>query len=237
MLATSRTSAAPTVTGRSFARRVASLTGGSRRMPAGAWVAEARGAERSRRAVVCRIGRLTGTRAPRWSGEIGGQEWQTILMAGVAALAEASPATGGTTTDEPAKCSTCGVRLNRSNTGTLCGPCHTSANAEPVEAPVKKQRREPDMRNLGDTAREFAKASTNSTGGDRVVDRTRNGRVEALVAELLAARPTSALHLVGDDERRLVETWSPFRNGPRWSETRRALSGPRRGNDEPLSQH
>ncbi|MFB7618759.1 hypothetical protein [Kitasatospora sp. NPDC056181] len=90
MLATPRKTAAPTVTGRSYAARVASLTGGSGRLSSGAWVAEARGAERRRRAVVCRIARRTGTQAPQWNGEIGDENWQTVLAAGAEALLAAA---------------------------------------------------------------------------------------------------------------------------------------------------
>ncbi|MFF4821217.1 hypothetical protein ACFY2K_42315 [Kitasatospora sp. NPDC001309] len=213
MLATLRTTTAPTVTGRSYARRVASLTSGSHRVSAGKWVAEAQGDERRRRAAACRLGRLTGRRAPRWTGEIGTRDWRTILAAGAEALAESAAAQPAAEA-EPAKCAECGTRLNRANRGTVCSPCQASASAEPVEAPAEKRHSGPDMKHLDDTAREFARVSTRSTS-DRVVDQTRNGRVEALVAELLAAQPASALDLVGEDERKSVERWSPFRNGPR----------------------
>ncbi|MFF7452894.1 hypothetical protein [Kitasatospora sp. NPDC008115] len=213
MLATPRTAATPTVTGRSYARRVASLTSGSRRMSAGAWVAEARGVERRRRAVACRIGRLTGTRAPRWAGELGEQEWRTILAVGVAALADkaASPRIAP---EEKRACTTCGTRLNRANGGTVCGPCLASAAPEPTQQATVGARPAPDMGHLADTAREVAPLLSGGTSGG-VVDRTRNGRVEALVDEMLASRPAGALVLVGEDERRAVETWSPFRGGPR----------------------
>lgn len=236
MHASPRTAAVPTVTGRSYAARVASLTSRSCRMSAGAWVAEAEGVERRRRAAVCRLGRLTGRRAPRWTGEIGEQEWRTVLTAGAAVLAEAGSAPRAAVEQEPAKCTECGTRLNRANRGTECNPCQAAADAEQEQeqAPATK-RAEPDREHLADTAREFTQATRTKRAS--VVDRTHNGRVEALVNELLAARPAGELDLVGEDERALVEAWSPWRNGPRWSETRRALSGPRRGNDKPLAQH
>ncbi|GAB7182163.1 hypothetical protein ATKI12_1994 [Kitasatospora sp. Ki12] len=235
MLATSRMSTTPTVTGRSYARRVASLTSRSCRISAGAWVAEAQGDERRRRAAVCRLGRLTGKRAPRWSGEIGVQDWRTILAAGADVLAEAGAAPQVAAEEEPAKCTECGTKLNRANRSAVCGPCQASTTTEPVDAPAKNRHAKPDMKHLNDTAREFARVSTRSKD-DRVVDRTRNGRVEALVNELLAARPAGALDLVGEDERELVETWSPFRNGPR--HIVRCADGSRRyGNGELVPEH
>ncbi|MFJ8625850.1 hypothetical protein ACIRD3_23800 [Kitasatospora sp. NPDC093550] len=204
-----------TVTGRSYARRVATLTSGSRRMSAGAWVAEAEGAERKRRAAACRLGRLTGTRSPRWSGEISQADWRTVLAAGAAALADAGTAVGVATEADRATCAKCGTNLNRANTGSLCNPCRTSADtdAEPQQQTPANRRSAPDPEHLAVTATEFIQLT--AAKDDRVVDRTRNGRVEALVNELLAARPASALDVVGEDERRLVEKWSPFRNGPR----------------------
>ncbi|MFD4907525.1 hypothetical protein [Kitasatospora purpeofusca] len=234
MLATPRTAATPTVTGRSYARRVASLTGGSGRVSAGAWVAEARGVERRRRAVACRIGRLTGTRAPQWAGEIGEREWRTILAVGVAALADnaASPRTAPV---EKRSCTTCGARLNRANHGAVCSPCLASSAPEPAEQAPAGTRRAPDMGHLADTAREVAPHLTSGTNGG-VVDRTRNGRVEALVDEMLAAQPTGALDVVGEDERLGVERWSPFRGGPR--HVVRCADGSRRyGNGELVAEH
>ncbi|MFB7619828.1 hypothetical protein [Kitasatospora sp. NPDC056181] len=238
MLATHYAAAAPLVTGRSYARRVASLTGGSRRVPSGKWVAEARGAERSRRAVACRIGRLTGTRAPRWTGEIGDQDWRTVLRAGAAALAEAE--TTSHPQAEPVTCSRCGTRLNRANTGSLCNPCQGATLDTDAEPPAdrrapKAKRSALAREDLAATAREFAQGAVENKG-DRVVDRTRNGRVEALVDALLAASPAAAMDLVGDDERRLVERWSPFRNGKR--HIIRCADGSRRfGNGEPAPKH
>ncbi|MEV0187184.1 hypothetical protein AB0I39_01445 [Kitasatospora purpeofusca] len=235
MLTTPRAAVAPTVTGRSYARRVASLTSGSGRVSAGVWVQEAQGVERRRRAVACRIGRLTRTRAPRWGGEIGEQDWRTVLAAGAAALAEAD-APGTVAGKEPVRCTKCGVRLNRANTSTLCQPCRTTANAghEVKQAPGGERpgaRRE----HLADTAREFTREGVGTRGSD-VVDRTRNGRVESLVDELLAARPASVLDVVGEDERRAVERWSPFRGGPR--HVVRCADGSRRyGTGEPAPEH
>ncbi|MEV0187522.1 hypothetical protein AB0I39_03155 [Kitasatospora purpeofusca] len=236
MLATSRLTATPTVTGRSFARRVASLTSSSGRVSAGSWVAAGQGVERRRRAVVCRIGRLTGTRAPRWTGEIGEQEWRAILAVGVAALAD-SVASPRISPEEKRTCTTCGTRLNRANRGVVCGPCLASSTPEPVEqAPTPADaRRAPDMGHLADTAREVAPHLTSGTSGG-VVDRTRNGRVEALVDEMLAARPAGPLVLVGEDERRKVATWSPFRGGPR--HVVRCADGSRRyGSGELVPEH
>ncbi|MEV0187209.1 hypothetical protein AB0I39_01570 [Kitasatospora purpeofusca] len=194
---------------------MASLTGGSGRVSAASWVAGAEGVERRRRAVACRIGRLTGTRAPRWTGEIGEEGWRTVLSAGAAALAENGTAALATAEAERAMCTACGTKLNRANTGTLCGPCRTTANTEPEhprQAPAG-QRSEPDREHLAVTAEEFTALTAGR--GDRVVDRTRNGRVEALVDEWLAAQPAGALDVVGEDERKSVERWSPFRGGPR----------------------
>ncbi|GAA1958135.1 hypothetical protein [Kitasatospora viridis] len=188
MSAPLRTSAAPSVTGRSYARRMASLTGGSRQVSAGRWVAEARGAERRRRAVACRLGRLTGTAAPRWSGEIGDQEWQTVLAAGAQALTE------------------------------------LFEDGRPGVSPE-----------LADTARGFA-AEASGRNADGVIDRTRNGRSEALVDDLLAAQPASPLDIVGNDERKGIQEWSPFRGGPR--HVVRCADGTRRYGDGSLAaQH
>ncbi|MEE1787727.1 hypothetical protein PUR71_33190 [Streptomyces sp. SP17BM10] len=236
MPATPRTISTPTLTGRSYARRVATLTSGSARPSAGAWVAEAQGTERQRRAVVCRLGRLTGTRSPRWSGEISEEDWRAVLAAGAATLAEAETAVRTATEADRATCAKCGTKLNRANTGSLCNPCKTSASTESEHqqhAPVG-ERSAPDPEHLAVAAQEFTRLA--SSKGDRVVDRTRNGRVEALVNELLAAQPVSALDLVGEDERRLVETWSPFRNGPR--HIVRCADGSRRyGNGELAPEH
>ncbi|MFF2039014.1 hypothetical protein ACFVVX_01195 [Kitasatospora sp. NPDC058170] len=84
----------PTVTGRSYAHHIASLTVEVSRKMSGQWVAEARGKERRRRAAVCRIAWLTGTRAPQWSGEINEQDWRTVLAAGADALRERAAAKG-----------------------------------------------------------------------------------------------------------------------------------------------
>ncbi|MEU1418648.1 hypothetical protein [Kitasatospora sp. NPDC005751] len=85
------------------------------------------------------------------------------------------------------------------------------------------------------TARDFAREAAGSGAGG-VVDRTRNGRVEALVNDLLAACPPNPLDLVGEDERRLVTTWSPFRDGPR--HIVRCADGSRRyGTGEPVPEH
>ncbi|MFF2749514.1 hypothetical protein ACFVVA_28730 [Kitasatospora sp. NPDC058048] len=234
MLAASRTSTTPTVTGRSYARRVASLTSGSLRMSAGAWVAEAHGAERRRRAVTCRIGRLTGTRAPQWVGEIGEQEWRTILAVGVAALADTA-SSPRTTPEEKRTCTTCGTRLNRANSGTVCSPCLVSSGAESEQQVPAAARPTPDMGHVADTAREVAPHLADGTGGN-VVDRTHNGRVEALVDELLAAQAASVLDLVGEDERRLVAKWSPFQGGKR--HVVRCADGSRRyGNGELVPEH
>ncbi|MFF2044036.1 hypothetical protein ACFVVX_26815 [Kitasatospora sp. NPDC058170] len=213
---------------------MASLTSGSGRVSAGAWVAEARGVERRRRAVACRIGRLTGTRAPQWAGEIGEQEWRTILAVGVAALAD-SAASPRIAPEEKRSCITCGTRLNRANHGAACSPCLASSAPEPAEQAPAGTRRAPDMGHLADTAREVAPHLTSGTSGG-VVDRTRNGRVEALVGELLTARAPSALDVVGEDERRRVEKWSPFRGGPR--HVVRCADGSRRyGNGELAPEH
>ncbi|WP_435649279.1 hypothetical protein [Kitasatospora purpeofusca] len=213
---------------------MASLTSGSGRVSAGAWVAEARGVERRRRAVACRIGRLTGTRAPQWAGEIGEQEWHAILAVGVAALAD-SAASPRTAPEEKRSCTTCGTRLNRANHGAVCSPCLASSAAEPAEQAPAGTRAVPDMGHLADTAREVAPHLTSGTSGG-VVDRTRNGRVEALVDELLAAQAPSELDVVGEDERKLVAKWSPLRGGPR--HVVRCADGSRRyGNGELAREH
>ncbi|MGW3183843.1 hypothetical protein ACWDD9_31700 [Kitasatospora sp. NPDC001119] len=234
MPAALRTPAAPTVTGRSYARRVASLTSRPCRMSAGAWVAEAQGTERRRRAVACRLGRLTGTRAPRWSGKISEEDWRTVLAAGAATLAETTGRSAAK--EDRARCAKCGTRLNRANASSLCNPCQASANAEPEhqqQAPAS-ERSELDRGHLAVAAQEFTQVA--ASRGDRVVDRTRNGRVEALVAELLAAQPASALDLVGEDERRLIEAWSPFRTGKR--HIIRCADGSRRyGTGELVPEH
>ncbi|MFE6745847.1 hypothetical protein ACFVGM_08350 [Kitasatospora purpeofusca] len=88
---------------------------------------------------------------------------------------------------------------------------------------------------MADTAREVAPHLTSGRSGG-VVDRTRSGRVEALVDELLAARAPGALDVVGEDERRKVAKWSPFRGGPR--HVVRCADGSRRyGNGELAPQH
>ncbi|MEU9074334.1 hypothetical protein [Kitasatospora sp. NPDC048538] len=179
-------------------------------------MANAQGDERRRRAVACRLGRLTGNRAPRWSGEISEQDWRTVLAAGAVALAEAGTVAREAVEEEHATCTTCGARLNRVNTGTLCNPCQAAAASEQEsqQQATAGRRLEPDRDRLADTAREFARSAA-ARKDSRVVDRTRMGRVEALIDELLAARPASALDVVGEDERKLVAAWSPFRNGPR----------------------
>ncbi|MFB8169363.1 hypothetical protein ACFC60_15595 [Kitasatospora purpeofusca] len=190
--------------------------------------------ERRRRAVACRIGRLTGTRAPQWAGEIGEQEWRTILAVGVAALAESTAAPRNAREEKPS-CTTCGARLNRANHGAVCSPCLASSAPEPADQAPADTRPVLDMGHLVDTAREVAPHLTGGTSGG-VVDRTRNGRVEALVDEMLAARPAGALDVVGEDERKLVERWSPFRGGPR--HVVRCADGSRRyGTGELAPQH
>ncbi|MFD4659693.1 hypothetical protein ACFWP2_29160 [Kitasatospora sp. NPDC058444] len=72
-----------TLTGRRQAATVAQITGATSTW---AWVAEAEGQERTRRATVRRIARLTGTEPIRWDGEISDEDWQTVLAAGADAL-------------------------------------------------------------------------------------------------------------------------------------------------------
>ncbi|MFI9788495.1 hypothetical protein ACIHEI_34025 [Kitasatospora sp. NPDC051984] len=71
-----------TITGRRRAEQVARLTATS----TWAWVAKAEGKERTRRATVRRIARLTGTEPIRWEGEISDADWNTVLVAGADAL-------------------------------------------------------------------------------------------------------------------------------------------------------
>ncbi|MEV7600462.1 hypothetical protein AB0O91_24115 [Kitasatospora sp. NPDC089797] len=84
------TAVSRTVIGRSSARHVASPTGESRGMSAGAWVMEVTGLERRRRAAVRRIAQLTGTQCLRWSGEISDEDWQLVLTLGAQALLAAA---------------------------------------------------------------------------------------------------------------------------------------------------
>jgi len=72
-----------TLTGRRQAEHVAQITGATSTW---AWVAEASGRERTRRATVRKIARLTGTEPIRWDGEISDAAWQVVLSAGADAL-------------------------------------------------------------------------------------------------------------------------------------------------------
>ncbi|MEU9044557.1 MULTISPECIES: hypothetical protein [unclassified Kitasatospora] len=58
-------------------------------------------------------------------------------------------------------------------------------------------------------------------------DRARELALEEYTAAELAAFGDDPLDAWSRHEREQVKTWSPFRNGRRWSETPRALSGPR----------
>jgi hypothetical protein len=71
-----------TLTGRRQAETVAQITATS----TWSWGAEASGCERTRRATVRRIARLTGTEPIRWDGEISDEDWTAVLSAGADAL-------------------------------------------------------------------------------------------------------------------------------------------------------
>ncbi|MEV7940862.1 hypothetical protein AB0O82_32635 [Kitasatospora sp. NPDC088264] len=69
-------------TGRKRAGQIADTTSRS----AGAWIREAKGVERRRRAVAQHLAELTGTQPLRWTGEISTVEWEQLLTAGADAL-------------------------------------------------------------------------------------------------------------------------------------------------------
>ncbi|MFJ6140537.1 hypothetical protein [Kitasatospora sp. NPDC092286] len=71
-----------TTTGRRQAEHIARTTTTS----SWAWVAEAKGPERVRRAAARRLARLTGTTLVRWDGTISDSDWDTLLSAGADAL-------------------------------------------------------------------------------------------------------------------------------------------------------
>ncbi|MEU8927513.1 hypothetical protein AB0D10_42520 [Kitasatospora sp. NPDC048545] len=62
-------------------------------------------------------------------------------------------------------------------------------------------------------------------------ERARELALEEYTAAELAAFGDDPLDAWSRHEREQVKTWSPWRNGPRWSETARALSGPARVRD------
>ncbi|MFJ4192117.1 hypothetical protein [Kitasatospora sp. NPDC089509] len=71
-----------TLTGRRQAEHIARATTTS----SWAWVDEAKGPERVRRAAARRLARLTGTTLVRWDGVLSDSDWQTLLSAGADAL-------------------------------------------------------------------------------------------------------------------------------------------------------
>lgn len=73
---------ASVTTGRKAADRIADTT----RRSAAVWIAEAQGVERRRRAAAQHIAELIGTETPRWTGEIGTEDWAQVLSAGADAL-------------------------------------------------------------------------------------------------------------------------------------------------------
>ncbi|GGV45828.1 hypothetical protein GCM10010495_74330 [Kitasatospora herbaricolor] len=164
-----------TLTGRRQAEHVAQITGATSTW---AWVAEASGRERTRRATVRRIAKLTGTEPVRWDGEISDAHWTAVLSAGADALLAHA------TAEEAAF-------------GLDLVAAAEAINAEAAAA----------------TDTELERTTVLPTGPSPVPGRH--------VAQA-AANPDRTTW-----EQAEVETWSPWRNGPRWSETRRALSGPR----------
>jgi len=78
---TNRKTAAAT-TGRKRADQIADTTSRS----AGAWIREAKGVERRRRAAAQHLAELTDTQPLRWTGEISAEEWEQFLTAGADAL-------------------------------------------------------------------------------------------------------------------------------------------------------
>ncbi|MFF1908251.1 hypothetical protein [Kitasatospora sp. NPDC058218] len=162
-----------TLTGRRQAETVAQITGATSTW---AWVAEASGRERTRRATVRRIARLTGTEPVRWDGEISDADWTVVLSAGADALL---------------------------------------AHAADEEAAFALD--------LVAAAEEIAAEAAAAT--DTVIERTTVLPDAPAPGRHVAAAATSNERT--PHEQAQVETWSPWHNGPRWSETRRALSGPR----------
>ncbi|GAA2984489.1 hypothetical protein GCM10010519_18650 [Streptomyces lactacystinicus] len=71
-----------TLTGRRQAEHIARTT----TVSSWAWVAEAQGPERVRRAAARRLARLTGTTLVRWDGVLSDSDWDTLLSAGADAL-------------------------------------------------------------------------------------------------------------------------------------------------------
>ncbi|MFE3114171.1 hypothetical protein [Kitasatospora indigofera] len=162
-----------TLTGRRQAEHVAQITGAASTW---AWVAEASGRERTHRATVRRIARLTGTDPVRWDGEISDADWTAVLSAGADALLAHTTAAGAAF----------GFDL--------------VAAAEEITAEAATDT---------ELERSAVLPSDPSPVPGRHVAQT-------------AATPDRTTR-----EQAEVEKWSPWRDGPRWSETPRALSGPR----------
>ncbi|MFJ9460942.1 hypothetical protein ACIRST_38470 [Kitasatospora sp. NPDC101447] len=76
-----------------------------------------------------------------------------------------------------------------------------------------------------DHAAAAARTRVTATAGRR--ERIRELALEEYTAVELAAFGDDPLDAWSRHEREQVKTWSPWRNGRRWSETPRALSGPR----------
>ncbi|MFJ7912621.1 hypothetical protein [Kitasatospora sp. NPDC096204] len=173
-----------TLTGRRQAATVAQLTGATSTW---AWVAEASGRERTRRATARRIARLTGTEPIRWDGEISDEDWQTILTAGAdALLAHAADEETAFTFD--------------------------------LVAAAQEITTEAASGTAAATDTELERTTVLPTSPDPVP-----GRIVTEAADHPERTPA---------EQAEVERWSPWRSGPRWSETARALSGPRHPADD-----
>ncbi|WP_043478284.1 hypothetical protein [Kitasatospora sp. MBT66] len=173
-----------TLTGRRQAATVARITGAASTW---AWVDEASGLERTRRATVRRIARLTGTEPIRWDGEIGDENWTAVLSAGAdALLAHAADEEQAFGMDLVAAAEQIIAEADAATDAELETTTVLPADTEPVPG------------------RNITRVSANP-------DRT-------------------------GAEQAAVDTWSPFsparRADARWSETRRAVSGPRRPADD-----
>ncbi|MGW3185465.1 hypothetical protein ACWDD9_39965 [Kitasatospora sp. NPDC001119] len=165
-----------TLTGRRQAATVAQITATTSTW---AWVAEADGQERTRRATARRIARLTDTEPIRWDGEISDEDWQTVLAAGADALL-----------------------------------AHAAAEEDAFAL------------DLVAAAEEITAEAAAAT--DAVLERTTVLTGSQVPVPGRAVAAAAAFPDRSTWEEQQVKRWSPWQDGPRWSETARALSGPRR---------
>ncbi|MER5866134.1 hypothetical protein [Kitasatospora sp. NPDC002040] len=167
-----------TTTGRAFAEAIVTIThtAATAWVTATAWIAEADGVERQRRAAVQHIAELTGTEPLHWTGEISAQDWDTVLTFGADAL----------------------LALHRD------ASTEQSFDLDLVEAASEYAA-------LAVEDTEYCVPLGSSTS--RVLDRTRGGRAESQITELLETQEPD----LTDDLRTpavtaAIATWSPFSN-------------------------